>query len=417
MSWTRCLTAGALAAGIGLGSHVKAQEPPPSPPPKPAPAAPAAEPPKKKESFWGEHFAMYLETRGGPAGIKDVDNPTSTSAQLASDSTIGFENNKSGRFDIGWTLPRGRGQYILRFTGVADGDYKLDATGLQQGYDTGTPTPGPIGFLAPWWHVSVRNGNLETTQTPPFWNANTDDANHNGLPDPGELRYPTTLVDVTSMVPKDLGMQIQAWDLFYRREFGGVKIHSRWTAGLRYLDVRGALVTPSWLKSVQDIPTFGYSDGVINNFILMGQSNTGYGPVGSGEIQFRFFKQRLVLYAEGQAAFLVEKLKADSGSFTYFATNQGVGGLEVLPGLGHINRSVDKTAWNLGIEAGVRVRLLEGFNLIVDWNRTGYLDSILIPTQLSIPQNASQVSLGTTSLFISRDLVVSSLNLGLSFQF
>ncbi len=55
--------------------------------------------------------------------------------------------------------------------------------------------------------------------------------------------------------------------------------------------------------------------------------------------------------------------------------------------------------------------------MILDWNTTGYLDAMLLPTQLSLPDNASQIALGTTARFVSRDYVVSSINLGLSFQF
>jgi hypothetical protein len=137
--------------------------------------------------------------------------------------------------------------------------------------------------------------------------------------------------------------------------------------------------------------------------------------VGSGEIQFNFFRQRLSLYAVVQAAFLLEKLDADSGTFTYLATNQD--GQSFFPGTGRIQNNVSKSSWNVEFEAGLRVKLLEGFHLIADWNRSGYLDTILIPTSLSIPTNPVQTSLGTTARFVSRDFQVTSVNLGLSFQF
>ena len=55
--------------------------------------------------------------------------------------------------------------------------------------------------------------------------------------------------------------------------------------------------------------------------------------------------------------------------------------------------------------------------MILDWNTTGYLDTMLLPTDLLLPDNAAQVALGATARFVSRDYVVSSINLGLSFQF
>jgi hypothetical protein len=432
MKLKRCLATCVLATGLGFGSQAaRAEDPvPPTPtdaptapkeapkePPKEAPKEKPKEEPKKKDPFFGDRFAMYLETRGGPASIDTVKNPVSSSQQFNSVNSVSFSGNKSGQFTLGWTLPRDRGQYLLTYTGIADGNYSLEAEGLQQSYvaQNGESTRN-LNSLVPWWHVSVRDGQLRTTQTPPVWYSLTDDANGNGLPDASEMRYPTTTIDVSDTVPKDLGNRIQTWDLLYRREYGGLKIRARWTAGLRYLSVKGAMVTPSWLLGTPSDVFFGYSDGVVNKFILMQQSTTGVGPVGSGEVDFNFFRQRLTLYAGVQAAFLVSNLSTDSNDFTYFARDLSDVGF-FLPGAGHIAQKVSKTTWNTAFEAGVRVKLLEGFHLIVDWNRTGYLDTLLLPTSISIPQNSAQVALGTTALFVSRDFVVSSLNLGLSFQF
>jgi len=416
MSWKRCLATGVLAVGTAFLSHAARAEDP-APPKKDAAPAAAKEAPKKKDPFFGDHFAMYLETRGGPATIETVKNPVNTTLQLTSENSVKLAGSKSGQFTVGWTLPRGRGQYLLTYGGIADGNYELDASGLQQSYKTGSSaTPGQLSFLAPWWTVTVRDGQLRTVQAPPVWSP-ADDANGNTVPDPSELRYPTRTVDISAPVPKDLGNRIQTWDLVYRREFGGVRIRSRWTAGIRYLTAKGAIITPSWLKGVEDNADFGYSDGVISNFLLMQQSTKAFGPVGSGEVQFNFFRQRLTLYAMVQAAFLDEQLSSDSGPFTYYAHNPGSESLNQFPGAGRINRDVSKTSWNTMFEAGMRVKMLEGFHLILDWNRTGYLDSLLLPTTISIPKNASSVSLGTSALFISRDYVVTTINLGLSFQF
>jgi hypothetical protein len=195
-----------------------------------------------------------------------------------------------------------------------------------------------------------------------------------------------------------------------------MKIRSRWTAGIRYLRYEGAILTPFWLTGLASPAGFGYSDGIQNGFMVMQQDTTGIGPVGSGEIQFNFFRQRLTLYGVAQAAFLLEKLTTDSGAFTYLALNQSVPPT-FLPGAGRIQSDLSKSAWNISFEAGLRVKLLDGFHLIADWNRTGYLDTMLIPTSLSIPTNPTQIPLGTTALFITRDFDVTSINLGLSFQF
>ncbi len=416
MSWKRRLAIGALAAGLCGGWHAaRAEDPAPK---QDDAAAKPVEPPKKKEPFFGDHFAMYLETRGGSADIGTVSTPVSTGAQSNSLSELDFNGNKTGQFSIGWTLPRGRGQYLLTYNGVADGDFELNATGTQQTYQNVTGSGSALDFLAPWWHLSINNGNLHVTQAPPVWDSSIDDANGNTLPDPEEMRFPVTTVDLRSTTPRDLGNRIQTWDLLYRREFGGLRVRARWTAGVRYLDYQGAIPTPSWLTGtvLTTGQGSGYSDGIQNHFIVMQDSSSAFGPVGSGEVNFNFFRQRLSLYALAQAAYLMANLTADSGTFMYLARDPGTVG-SFFPGSGRIQADVTKSTWDTTFEAGVRVKIVEGFHFIADWNKTGYLDTILVPVDLSIPTNAGQTSLGTTATFVSRDFVVTSVNVGLSFQF
>jgi hypothetical protein len=422
MTWHRRLAAGVVVAGLGaLSSAARAEDPAPKPaePAAPAETVKKAEPPKKKDPFFGDRFAMYLETRGGPSSIKSLSNPVTSNTDSSSQNEVSFNTGTTGEFTIGWTLPRDRGQYLLTYTGVADGTYDVKATGYQRSYiqEGGGAVQVPTSEL-PWWSLNINDGQLQTTKTPPRWNIATDDTNHNGFPDQGEFRYGAPTVDVGATVPKDLGNQLQTWDLLYRRGFGGAKIHARWTAGVRYLTYEGAVPCPAWLTGTIGISGFGYSDGVSNKMILMQQNTSGWGPTGSGEVDFNFFRQRLTLYGKVQAAFLQEKLDGDSGAFTFLAfQNVSGGGIVIVPGSGRIQQSETKSSWNTTLEIGARVKLLEGFNLIVDWNTTGYLDTVLLPETISVPANAAQTALGTVATYVSRDIVTSSITLGLSYQF
>lgn len=420
----RRLAAGALVAGLAAGWCVaRAEEPAPKPaapatPAKPDAAKPeAAKPAAKKEPFFGDRFAMYLDVQGGPAKIDSLVNPITTTSNASTASEITLDGNKTGRFTIGWTLPRGRGQYLFRFTGVADGKYKVDATGYQRSYiqTGGGSSQTPVDEL-PWWQLNIDNGTLHATKTPPVWDSGTDDANNNGFPDRNEIRFPATTVDLTSSVPDDLGNNLQTYDLYYRREFGGVRYRGAWYAGGRYLNYDGAMPCPAWVVGTIAVSGFGFTDGIANKLILMKQSTSGWGPVGGGEADFNFFRQRLTIYGVVEAAFLLEKLDGKSEPFTFLAFNQQ-GGTVFIPGEGFISKSISKSAWNTSIEIGARVKVAEGFHLFVNVTARGYLDTVVFPDSLSIPANATQFSLGTLATFVTRDIVTNSANLGLSFQF
>jgi hypothetical protein len=406
-----------VALGVAL-VPVHAEEPPKTEPAPPAPPK-KEEPPKQKDPFFGDHFALYLEVRGGPASINTFQNPVVSGPDSSTASEVSFNGSQAGLFTFGWTLPRGRGQYLFTYNGLTDGSYDLAATGYQRSYrqpSLSGSQEAPLNEL-PWWQINVSNGQLHATQTPPVWDPATDDADNDGFPDQNEIRYPATLVSVSTAVPKQLNNRVQTYDLYYRRDFGGLRYHGAWTVGGRYLDYQGAVPCPAWVVGGKQIIGFGFTDGVSAKMLLMQQSTSGWGPLGSGEAQFNFFRQRLSIYLVGQAALLIEGLDADSGPFTYFAYQQLAGTTLVLPGSGRIQQSVSKTAWNTMFEVGARVKILEGFHLILDWNTTGYLDTVLLPDVLSVPSNASQIPLGTVSTYVSRDIVRSTINLGLSFQF
>jgi hypothetical protein len=416
MTWKRVLGTALLVAGLGAGLDAPYAE---DPAPAPAPVSPpkTAAPEKPKESFFGKKFALYLETRAGAASIDAFDNQIVTTTDELSQNQIRPGGGKTGQFTVGWTLPRDRGQYLFTFTGLADDSYELDAEGRQRSYIDPTGAGGQaLQNELPWWHVRVKDGVLHTTQVPPTWNSVTDDANGNGVPDPSEITYPTTTVDITAPVAKKLNSRLATYDLVYRRDFGGVRYHARWSAGVRYLNFDGSLPTPAWVMADVGRQGMGFTDGVQNQFLVMTQSTSGWGPTGSGEMQFNFRRRQFQIYLLVQTSFLVETLKTDSGSFTYLAGGEAFPNA-VVPGEGRISDDVSKTAWNLTFEAGFRVRVAEGFHLFLSWNRSGYLDTLLVPTILSVPANSTQFDQGTSASFVTHDIVTSSVNFGLSFQF
>jgi len=413
----RGLLAAVMVLGIvtGIGPLRAEDTPKPAGGDKPAPAA---EPEKKKDKFFGDHFALYLETRGGTSSFRDVENPVKITEDQNTQSTVALGDGTTGQFTIGWTLPRERGQYLFTYTGVSDGKYTLDATGYQRSY-TSTPSAPPdvVPTTLPWWHIRVDDGVLHTTQTPPFWDPLVNDTNGNGHPDPGEMVYPTTVFDLTKPVASKLNSKLATYDLHYRREFGGVRYRARWTAGLRYFTFDGTLPTPTWLNQLITAPGVGFSDGIQNLYLMLSQKTRGWGPLGSGEVDFNFDRKRFQIYLLAQAGFLLENLDTDSGPFTYLATVTGGSGSDLVPGLGQITRSVSKSAWHTMIEAGFRVRILEGFHGYIAINRTGYLDALLVPTILSVPANNTQQDQGVSAVYNTRDIVVSTLTVGLTFQF
>ena len=442
MKWKRSVAAACLVAGLGA-RLVGAQEPAPTPAPTPAPApeptpAPAptageaaAPPPaveeKPKERFFGNRFALYLEVRAGSSTADEILTHIESTQNLESESSLQYEDIKHGEFTIGWTLPRDRGQYLFTYTGVADGGYSFDATVLQRAYFDPLGSENVLENPQPWWHTSIRDGELRSVQKPPTWNSSVDDADGDGqpdgddtdldgFPDEDEIQFPTIAQDVSRAVPGELDSQLSTYDLYYRREFGGTRYHARWTAGARYLDVDAALPLGLWLNVGSPTPGEGFSEGVLNPLIITSQSATGWGPLGSGEFQVNFFRRRLQLYGLVRAAFIVLSTELDSGQFQFLVTDPAAEG-GIVPRQGRFQKSIDKSSWNSTFEVGARFRVLPGFHLFADWNKSGYLDPIIVPTRISLPVNAQQLDQPIGASYKTEDIVLSTVQVGLSFQF
>jgi hypothetical protein len=55
--------------------------------------------------------------------------------------------------------------------------------------------------------------------------------------------------------------------------------------------------------------------------------------------------------------------------------------------------------------------------VFADWNKSGYLDPIIVPTRISLPTTAQQLDQPIGVSYKTEDIVLSTVQVGLSFQF
>jgi hypothetical protein len=355
---------------------------------------------------------MYVEVAAGNSTIDEINSSVATGVESLTQSRLELDDQDFGRAVVGWMLPVGRGSFLIAFEGHKENSYSFRSSALQNtlaGATQDTPT-API----PWWFLSIENGQLNSARTPPVWDIFTDDANGNGRPDPGEVRFlPADLV-LSREVPDNLLNRVQTIDLLFQREFGGRRISGRWDVGPRYFVYKGNIPIAAWL-SVGAGPGEGFTDGFQNRVLTFEEEATGIGPTFSLEIQFHFFRKRLTLYGMGRGAFLITSLTTDSGVF--YALLRDPTSETLFPAEARLKHEVDKSTWNLGAELGVRVRILEGFHFHAAYSVMAYQDAVLLPNTFSIPENVQQVDQGTVALYNTQDLTFTTVRAGLSFQF
>ena len=171
------------------------------------------------------------------------------------------------------------------------------------------------------------------------------------------------------------------------------------------------LVNP-WLNL--DAAGAGFTEGSLLKLLNFEQESSGIGPTGSWEVDFNFFEKGLVLFLRGQAAFLINQVESDSGEFF---TVLNVGGSSSQFAASRIQESRDKSSWQTTGEIGARIQFRNGLKLQLAASRTGFLDVVLSPISITIPDNAQQAPNGTSALLITKDLIFDSYNAGVAFQF
>jgi hypothetical protein len=420
MSWKRLVAlSGLLLALAALGSvaiadETQGTEPEPKPTggEKPAEAPPpAAEAPKTH--WWGDRFSFFIEANtGGAETARGIDSSIITSSTLTSSGSLDLGKLDFGRLAIGWKLPAEKGMFQLVWSGYREREYTFNAVGfeadarpradLTQSAPTSKQLPSPVQ----WWRVRVRDGRLQAHEGVPI------------LEEDGTISYeddnPDLNASFTNDVADDLQHSAQTLDLLFQREFGGRMFRGGWSSGLRYFAFEGTTPAAAWLGNANVAGT-GFTDGTYIHLLPIADSSKGFGPTGSLEAQYRLFRARVVFYAQARMAFVYQTLHSDTGDFFTLAANTDSGTTYPVPS--RLKESRTKTSWQVAVEAGVRVRIVEGLQLEVGAGQTSYQDCILVPTQLLIPGKYSEALYGTSALYNTRDFLVSVWHAGVSFQF
>jgi hypothetical protein len=404
-NWTGFIVVwGLLMLMLAAGTPATLAEDPASPPADDDAtaddSAPAPEPVDEKEKK-RIPFGLYLSVA---AGAGDSDELTSSIAVDELDyvqSFLNLSDQSYGRAAIGWHLPHGKGDFRLTYQGVKEEEYEFTSTAfLNQAFDVSGAAPSIIDVdpSQPWWFLNIRGGQLTAVRAPPECVPN--------MIDPSVLdcvnETPTSMVSGT--MPDNLQNRISTYDLTYGREFGGRRYSSHWWGGLRYFQYEGQVLAGAWLNL--STPGVGYTDGSFLRLLYIAQETSGFGPVGSWEVDFNFFDKGLQFYILGEAAFTLNSMQMDSGAF-----------FQVLdPATGdtladRMAKDLDKSSWQNKAEVGARVNLKLGLQLELAYSIAGYLDFILMPDllQLGVTNERPQT--------FTQDIIFHTAHFGVGFQF
>ena len=417
----------------GLAHGPAAQEDDPA-----TPAAPADAPVAPDEEQQGKKlpFGLYVEVAAGASDGRDINNSIRTLSTHSTLSTFSLEGQSFARVAIGWKMPRDRGQFRLTWNAYKEDGYTLESFGKLSAVDPALGVSQTVADNLPWWVLTLEDGNFSSTQVLPQWTLADDTLDvpelgiipgnqivdcPEGTPlssgSGGELTAPlceaTFLPRTTNSrtMASDMENRVQTVDATYGRSFGTRRYTSRWTAGARYFVYDGTIPTPSWLSA--GASGTGFTDGFGFALIPFRQENTGVGPVVSMSFDTNFFSRKLVLYVQGTAALMLYNHDVSSQQFVTLVQS---GLPSRLTQIAELSETRSKTSWQNGIEAGVMINLNSGLQFHVAYNFTGYLDAILLPSEVSIPVN-QQSTQGVSAIYSTQDYRLETLRAGVAFQF
>jgi hypothetical protein len=142
---------------------------------------------------------------------------------------------------------------------------------------------------------------------------------------------------------------------------------------------------------------------------------TSASPTGSWEIDANFFDRRLQIYGKAQVAFILSTIEVNSGPFV--TMTEETGGTSILLADANLSESREKSVWNTAVEVGLRYTFFRSLTVEVGYHRAGFLDAIILPSQIIVPEKEQTIPNGTSALYGTQDYRVEGWHAGLGFQF
>lgn len=418
---------GILALLPYLSGPLHAQDTPTDEPAAaPETEAPAQEATQAAEEEKKGKNGLYVSLAGGQATIDDINSSViTTEAVDVTNTAFSLEDQLYVRASIGWKLKK-KGDFRLDYRGYREDSFKVQSTGLSSKISEGQNGTAPVA----WWDLSVSDGQLIAQRTPRWWTIDFDQPGADGSPgnsrpDPNEVQT-TDCSDpaspffekcrtVSQAVPSDLNNRLESIDLLYGQQFGKRRVSSRWWGGLRYYKYSGQIMAPAWLMSGSFDEGIGFSDGVFLKSLLLSQESEGVGPTGAWEIDANFFDQRLTIFGRAQIAFQFSTIEVNTGPFVTLVAESA--GTNLLLANSELSEKRDKSVWQTAIEIGVRYTFFRSLTLDIGYHRAGFLDSIILPSQIIVPESEQTIDNGVSALYGTQDYRVEGWFAGIAFQF
>ena len=376
---------------------------------------------------------LYVEVGYGSNDMDPLDTSARTTSTQFSSNSLTFEDMDYGRAVIGWQLRGAKGRFRLVWQGYTETGYKFLAAGRESSLGVTLPSSPPIVENLDWWQVAVVDGQLTATRTPPAWDL-TRDTNMDGAVQQNEVFYPifdamgVQVGECPTSVPcpmaadfdfaigieSNLQNRIQTVDVLYGREFGPRRFEGRWWGGIRYFAYEGTLLQGAWLRGPMNDGD-GFTDGLFVRLLHPTQKATAVGPTGSLGFQVNFFNKRVQLFMNGQFGFLLSSVETDTGNF--FTLSNGNTNDEILTGVARLTADRSRTSWQTHLDGGARFNTKKGLTIELAYFKDGFLDAVLTPTEIRIPQSAQEIGQGTSAIFATQDLVLDGWRGSVAFQF